>query len=161
MKIYKYYFKMAKGTIEVLCSEKGVFSVRLGSHSASKTKNNILKIKWQKELVSLFNKYVEGKPVDFSKIPLDLDRGTPFQRSVWNAAREIKFGRTLSYGELASKIGNPKASRAVGQAMGRNPVAIIVPCHRVIASDGSLGGFTGGLKWKRALLNLEKININD
>lgn len=82
-------------------------------------------------------------------------RGTEFQRRVWRALREIPYGQTISYGELARRIGNPSASRAVGLANGANPLPIIVPCHRVIGADGSLTGFGGGLPIKRKLLALE------
>jgi methylated-DNA-[protein]-cysteine S-methyltransferase len=82
--------------------------------------------------------------------------GTAFQTQVWAGLRAIPYGRTISYGELARRIGNPAASRAVGLANGRNPIAVIVPCHRVIGADGSLTGFGGGLDRKRALLALEQ-----
>lgn len=82
-------------------------------------------------------------------------RGTVFQECVWNALTKIPYGMTWSYGELAAKIGNPKAQRAVGLANGRNPVPIIVPCHRVIGAGGGLTGFGGGLETKRLLLELE------
>jgi len=82
--------------------------------------------------------------------------GTPFQHEVWNELTRIPYGETISYMELANRIDNPKAVRAVGMANGANPIAIIVPCHRVIGSNGSLTGFGGGLPNKRALLELEK-----
>jgi methylated-DNA-[protein]-cysteine S-methyltransferase len=88
-------------------------------------------------------------------LPLDL-RGTSFQKRVWSELLRIPFGETRSYGELARVVGNPNASRAVGAANGRNPVAIVVPCHRVIGSDGGLVGFGGGLHYKRRLLDLER-----
>lgn len=81
--------------------------------------------------------------------------GSPFQRRVWHALREIPYGQTTSYGELARRIGVPSASRAVGVANGHNPIAVIVPCHRVIGADGSLTGYGGGLERKRLLLDLE------
>ena len=81
--------------------------------------------------------------------------GTAFQRQVWKALRTIPYGKTISYGELAGKIGNPKAVRAVGGANGKNPIPIVIPCHRVIGADGSLTGFGGGLETKVALLALE------
>jgi methylated-DNA-[protein]-cysteine S-methyltransferase len=87
-------------------------------------------------------------------IPVRLD-GTPFQRAVWNELTKIPNGTTISYGELARRVGNPKASRAVGLANGRNPVSIIVPCHRVVGSNGSLTGYGGGIDRKRALLQHE------
>jgi methylated-DNA-[protein]-cysteine S-methyltransferase len=81
--------------------------------------------------------------------------GSPFQRRVWRALQEIPYGQTVSYGELARRIGVPSASRAVGVANGHNPVSVIVPCHRVIGADGSLTGYGGGLERKRLLLDLE------
>ena len=81
--------------------------------------------------------------------------GTAFQQRVWQVLREIPYGGTISYRELARRVENPRAIRAVGQANGRNPLSIIVPCHRVIAADGSLGGYGGGLDRKRVLLALE------
>ncbi len=82
--------------------------------------------------------------------------GTPFQLRVWQALREIPYGETITYGELARRIGKPTASRAVGAANGRNPLPIIVPCHRVIGSNGTLTGFYGGLHLKAGLLELEQ-----
>lgn len=98
--------------------------------------------------------YFSGKRKAFS-INLDL-RGTRFQKSVWEALLAIPFGETRSYGQLAKQLGNPRATRAVGAANGRNPVSIIVPCHRVIGSSGKLTGFAGGLDVKARLLSLEK-----
>lgn len=98
--------------------------------------------------------YFKGRLKEFS-IPLDLD-GSPFQKSVWNTLRKIPYGQTRSYKDIAKKVGRPKAYRAVGTANGKNPLSIIIPCHRVIAADGSLGGYSGGLKMKTKLLKLEK-----
>ncbi|BBY84336.1 methylated-DNA--[protein]-cysteine S-methyltransferase [Mycolicibacterium tokaiense] len=86
--------------------------------------------------------------------------GTPFQRRVWEALRSIPYGETRTYGEIAMQIGSPTAFRAVGLANGHNPIAVIVPCHRVIGANGSLTGFGGGLERKRTLLELEKSNSN-
>ncbi len=91
-----------------------------------------------------------GERRDFD-VPL-APRGTPFQRGVWSALREIPYGTTAGYGELAARLGNPGASRAVGLANGRNPISIVVPCHRVIGANGSLTGYGGGLERKRWLL---------
>jgi O-6-methylguanine DNA methyltransferase len=90
--------------------------------------------------------------------PLDL-AGTDFQKSVWNALRKISFGQTKSYGEIARAVGNPKAVRAVGGACGANPIPVLIPCHRVLAADGKIGGFSGGLDWKRLLLVREGVRI--
>ncbi len=97
--------------------------------------------------------YFAGTLADFD-IPVRL-HGTPFQQAVWNELTKIPNGTTISYGELARRVGNPKASRAVGLANGHNPVSIIVPCHRVIGSNGSLTGYGGGIDRKRALLQHE------
>ena len=97
--------------------------------------------------------YFAGERREFS---LALEpAGTPFQMRVWQALRAIPYGETISYLELARRVESPRAFRAVGQANGHNPISIIVPCHRVIAADGSLGGYGGGLERKRFLLALE------
>jgi methylated-DNA-[protein]-cysteine S-methyltransferase len=98
--------------------------------------------------------YFAGQLTRFS-LPLS-PRGTEFQRQVWAALQEIPYGQTVTYGQLAADLGRPAASRAVGLANGRNPVSIVVPCHRVIGSDGSLTGYGGGLDRKRYLLDLEQ-----
>lgn len=91
--------------------------------------------------------------------PLDVSRGTEFQQSVWRAMLQIKLGQTQSYGEIAAVIGNPKAGRAVGGACGANPIPLLVPCHRVLAANQKIGGFSGGLAWKRKLLEMENIRV--
>lgn len=98
--------------------------------------------------------YFAGERDTFD-LPLD-PRGTPFQLAVWQALRDIPHGRTISYGELARRIGRPAASRAVGAANGANPLAIVVPCHRVIGADGTMTGFGGGIDTKRWLLAFEQ-----
>ena len=106
-----------------------------------------------REAVGQLKDYFAGKRTRFD---LKLaPEGTEFQRQVWKALRTIPYGKTISYGELAGKIGNPKAVRAVGGANGKNPIPIVIPCHRVIGADGSLTGFGGGLETKVALLALE------
>ena len=100
------------------------------------------------------DRLLSGVPTDFAALTLD-PRGTPFQLRVWQELRRIPWGQTISYGELARRVGNPKASRAVGQANAVNPIPLIIPCHRVIAADGSLGGYSSGLDRKRWLLRHE------
>jgi len=85
--------------------------------------------------------------------------GSPFERRVWNALRKVPHGKTVSYGHIAARIGQPKACRAVGLANGKNPIPIVVPCHRVIGADGSLTGYGGGLDTKRWLLELEGVQL--
>jgi methylated-DNA-[protein]-cysteine S-methyltransferase len=104
--------------------------------------------------ISQLGEYFDGRRTSFD-LPL-LMHGTAFERSVWSALREIPYGETTSYGEIARRLGQPSAARAVGLANGRNPISVIVPCHRVIGADGSLTGYGGGLERKRALLELEQ-----
>jgi methylated-DNA-[protein]-cysteine S-methyltransferase len=98
--------------------------------------------------------YFAGVPTDFAALTLD-PRGTPFQIRVWQELRRIPWGHTISYGELARRVGNPMACRAVGQANAVNPIPLIIPCHRVINADGGLGGYSSGLDRKRWLLRHE------
>lgn len=105
------------------------------------------------DVIAQLNEYFEGRRTAFD-LPL-APAGTPFQQRVWAALRAIPFGRTTSYGELAAGIGAPSASRAVGAANGQNPIAIIVPCHRVIGKSGALTGFAGGIERKKFLLEHE------
>lgn len=106
------------------------------------------------ELKRQLDAYFDGALRDFD-LPL-APQGTEFQRSVWRALREIPYGRTISYGTLAQRVGRPRAARAVGAANGRNPLPIVIPCHRVIGSSGRLTGFGGGLDTKQRLLELER-----
>jgi len=104
--------------------------------------------------VTQFEDYFAGRRGGFD-LPLDLQGGTVFQQSVWQALLAVPGGATTSYGALSQRIGKPAAVRAVGAAVGRNPLSIVVPCHRVLGSDGSLTGYAGGLERKGALLSLE------
>jgi O-6-methylguanine DNA methyltransferase len=111
---------------------------------------------WQlgEEAKKQFESYFAGKLTDFD-LPL-CSKGTGFQQKVWQALCEIPFGETRSYGEIATRIGNPKAARAVGMANNRNPISIVVPCHRVVGADKKLVGYAGGLWRKEFLLDLER-----
>jgi len=91
--------------------------------------------------------------------PLDLSAGTVFQQQVWSALQNIAAGKTLTYGEVAEAIGRPNAVRAVGGACGANPIPVLIPCHRVVAAGGKIGGFSGGLDWKRLLLGRENAGL--
>lgn len=109
-------------------------------------------------VIRQLNAYFAGKLQDFE---LTLDpHGTPFQLKVWKRLTEIPYGETISYGELARRIGNPAASRAVGLANGSNPIPIVIPCHRVIGSNGKLTGYGGGLPTKEKLLALERKQLS-
>lgn len=128
----------------------GGFAPRPAGEEWQRRDNDPLLVKAVRELAE----YFRGERRQFD-LPLDLD-GTAFQLRVWRRLLRIPYGTTRSYGELARAVGRPKAARAVGQACGANPVAIVVPCHRVVAAGGALGGYGGGLKLKRRLLDLEK-----
>jgi methylated-DNA-[protein]-cysteine S-methyltransferase len=123
-----------------------------------------LKSEWKQnraafgEVIRQLQAYFRGELKEFD-VPLAME-GTEFQLRVWNELREIPYGETISYAQLAGRIGNPKAARAVGLANGSNPIPIIVPCHRVIGSDGSLTGFGGGLPTKKMLLELESKQLS-
>lgn len=103
------------------------------------------------EAITQLEAYFAGTLRRFT-LPLDLAAGTPFERRVWQATAQIEYGRVRTYGELAALIGNPLGARAVGKALGRNPVPVVVPCHRVIQQGGGLGGFSSGIDLKRKLL---------
>lgn len=137
-----------KGLVAILWEKDSPRRVRLSELHADEQDSVLVETKLQ------LGEYFAGKRKTFS-IPLDM-RGTPFQKDVWTALLAIPFGETRSYGQLAKQLGNPRASRAVGAANGRNPVSIIVPCHRVIGSSGKLTGFAGGLEAKANLLSLER-----
>ena len=111
------------------------------------------------DAVRQLEEYFAGERRDFD-LPLE-PAGTPFQLTVWAALRDIPYAETINYGQLADRVGNPNASRAVGLANGRNPISIVVPCHRVIGANGSLTGYGGGLDRKRTLLELERRTAGD
>ena len=107
-----------------------------------------------REAMAQLREWFAGERTQFA-LPLDLQAGTPFQRSVWDALLAIPRGATTSYAQLARQLGRPQAARAIGAAVGRNPCSIVVPCHRVLGTGGSLTGYAGGLARKTALLQLE------
>jgi methylated-DNA-[protein]-cysteine S-methyltransferase len=145
------------GRLKLVASEKGLVAVLWQNDRPERVPlTELAEVPKQKVLVETerqLNEYFAGKRREFS-LPLDM-RGTRFQRDVWEALLAIPFGETRSYGELAKKLGNPTASRAVGAANGRNPISIVVPCHRVIGASGKLTGFAGGLDVKARLLDIE------
>lgn len=146
------------GKLKLVASDKGLAAIlwendkprRVPLEEMSEDENHPILLEAEQQL----EEYFTGKRNTFS-VALDT-RGTRFQKSVWQALRAIPFGETRSYGQLATQLGNPRASRAVGAANGKNPVSIIVPCHRVIGSTGKLTGFAGGLERKAHLLALEE-----
>ena len=145
------------GKLKLVASDKGLVAIlwendnprRVLLKDMAVNESHPILLETQRQL----GEYFASERSTFS-VALDT-RGTHFQKSVWDALLRIPFGETRSYGQLAKQLGNPRASRAVGAANGRNPVSIIVPCHRVIGSSGKLTGFAGGLERKTCLLNLE------
>ncbi|MCH7978214.1 MAG: methylated-DNA--[protein]-cysteine S-methyltransferase [Acidobacteria bacterium] len=182
--LYWETFDSPLGKITVCCSSQGLRDLSLGSRqklrgrrngshhlNVSPGVNGSPEVQWlrahqnnkekgarlARRAVAELNEYVAGRRKRFT-VPLDL-QGTPFQLKVWRALLRIPYGKTRSYQQIARAVGNSRASRAVGMANHCNPVAIIVPCHRVIASDGSLGGYAGGLKRKTQILRLERAGL--
>ena len=142
-------------------TRKGLFSVTLGQDGLQ----GLLKYakRWYSEAQivptvvdasSQLEEYFDGSRQEFD-LPLDF-QGTDFQIEVWKALLSIPYGQTKTYGEIAGLVGRPKSTRAVGQACGANPIPIVTPCHRVLRSDGGLGGYGSGLNWKEWLLDHEK-----
>lgn len=116
--------------------------------------------KQQKITLRWLKAYLGGKSSEELPTPsLDLSVGTAFQQNIWKAMLRIPYGKTRSYGEIAQSIKNPKAVRAVGGACGANPIPLIIPCHRVLAANQKIGGFSSGLNWKKRLLKLEGIEL--
>jgi methylated-DNA-[protein]-cysteine S-methyltransferase len=146
------------GKLRLIASDKGLVAIDVRN---VKTSNDQVKNAAAQKILSATKKQLEqyfaGKRTAFD-IPLDLV-GTDFQQLAWRALCRIPFGKTISYGDQAKNIKKPKAFRAVGSANGKNPIPIIVPCHRVVAGDGSLGGYSLGLKMKKQLLALEGVSV--
>ena len=155
-------FDTDMGWVGILASAKGLLATTLPQRSVEKAHqllgNRLSQANWSPELfadlMERFKVYFRGKKVVFPD-ELDFLAATPFHRKVWETTRLIPYGETRSYLWVAKQMRRPRAARAVGQALGKNPLAIIVPCHRVIASDGGLCGFGGGLQLKQHLLHLE------
>lgn len=159
-------FQTCAGWMEIAFSSRGLTAVILPLSDSDRIEEHFSYKKCRlpvpdarlADIRGRFEAYFSGRPVDFPD-EVDLSAHTPFQQKVWQALRMIPRGQTRSYQWVANTIGMPSAARAVGQAVGRNPLPIVIPCHRVIAADGGIGGFTGGLVLKRRLLMLEGITI--
>ncbi|MEI9810238.1 MAG: methylated-DNA--[protein]-cysteine S-methyltransferase [Bacteroidota bacterium] len=155
---YSYkFFNSPVGRLTLIASEKGLAAIlwenddpnRVHAKAVLEDNNDPVLLETERQL----QEYFEGNRDSFS-LPLDLE-GTTFQKQVWEALSTIPYGETRNYTQIAKQIGNPKAVRAVGAANGRNPISIILPCHRVIGASGSLTGFAGGLETKARLLSME------
>jgi methylated-DNA-[protein]-cysteine S-methyltransferase len=162
-------FDTTIGTCGVAWNERGVTRLRLPESDRGTTERKLSARAAKAEkappdidrLIADIQSYMTGRSTDFSAVALDLTRAGAFERDVYAAARRIPFGRTMSYGELAQQIGTPDAAREVGQALARNPIPIIVPCHRILAKGHRIGGFSapGGVFTKQQLLALEGVHV--
>lgn len=140
-------YRSPAGALTLKGTETAVESIKFGSHGKSNP-NPLLE-----EAAQQLEEYFQGERKKLT-FPIKIS-GTEFQKKVWNALARVPFGKTVSYRELAEKVGSPKASRAIGNAMAKNNHPLIIPCHRVVTSSGKMGGFGGGIRWKRELLELE------
>jgi len=152
------------GPVWILATRSGLRGLGLGEREAPSEREarviGILYVKrprWTDPARRALEKYFAGeeKPI-LDPLVLDLAVGSRFERRVWEVTRRVPYGSLVSYGTLARRLGLPGGARAVGNALGRNPVPIVVPCHRVIHGDQSIGGFSSGLRWKRFLLEVER-----
>jgi len=158
-------FDHAKGPVYGWFSAKGLYRIELPHADHGAARRSVLHSSANDARVGALNaaldRYFAGIREGFESVPLDFDSGTAFQREVWEAARGFAWGTSATYGELAQKLNKPKsAARAVGRALGQNPIAILVPCHRFLGADGSLHGFAAGLEWKRELLRIEGVLLH-
>lgn len=144
------YFKSPIGIIKI-SYEENIKKIELVDEISGKASNDKILLLFKNQILE----YLAGERKSFDHLELLNPEGTDFQKSVWQALLKIPYGKTSTYKELANEIGKPKAMRAVGTAVGKNPFLIIVPCHRVIKSDGNLGGFAYGSEVKRKLLKIE------
>ena len=161
--MYNYYTKQTSQGLITITEQKGfITSLNFGNYKA-KNFAHVLPVKnFLSDTISQaffqLEEYFEGKRQEFN-LPLN-PKGTPFQQKVWSALLTISYGETRSYKDIATQIGKPNAQRAVGMANHENPIPIFIPCHRVISSDGTLGGYSEGLDIKTKLLNIEsKYNL--
>ena len=150
-----YYRSNAVGWLELRFSEQGLQTLSYvpQPREVAPSKSPMAKL-----LIAELDRYFNGETTTFS-VPLDPESGTAFQRKVWEQLSKIPYGQTRSYAEIAASVGNPLAARAVGSANKNNPIAIVVPCHRVIKADGTLGGYNSGPGVKKILLELEGIRL--
>lgn len=152
--IYGEIYRSPVGPLTVLSGEKGVLAVKFGEDEYIKTRGQFNEIsRWA---VKELKEYFLGERKKFT-VPW-VAEGTEFQKRVWKILSRIPYGETRTYKEIAEEAGNSQASRAVGMANNKNPIPIIIPCHRVIGSDGKLTGYAGGLEIKKFLLDLERGN---
>ena len=156
-RIYGEIYESPVGALTILAEKKGIRAIKFGEDEEVKSTGKASEM--TRRAVKELEEYFQGKRKEFT-VPC-VPEGTDFQKRVWEALTRIPYGVTRTYKEIAVEAGNPKASRAVGMANNKNPVPIIIPCHRVIGSDGKLTGYAGGLGVKEFLLNLERGNCDE
>ncbi|MBI4364711.1 MAG: methylated-DNA--[protein]-cysteine S-methyltransferase [Candidatus Latescibacteria bacterium] len=150
------------GSVWILATQAGLRGVGLGDREAPSARearalgiHYVNRPRWTDGARRALEDYFAGREPALD-LRLDLAEGTPFERRVWDATRRVRYGSVISYGALAARIDMPGAARATGNALGKNPAPIVIPCHRVIQGDLTIGGFSSGLGWKRYLLELER-----
>jgi len=149
-----YYYQSPVGCLKLTATNETLTGLQFVKENSCECESKVPSHPVIGQVCNQLDEYFAGKRKGF-ELPLNL-AGTPFQQRVWSELLQISYGKTISYAQLAQSAGNPKACRAVGSANGKNPVAIIVPCHRVINADGKLGGYAYGLEVKKRLLDLEQ-----
>jgi methylated-DNA-[protein]-cysteine S-methyltransferase len=167
MKIFRSIFETSLGWCGLVGKERGLLELILPKFNRTRIYNYIISRygtsdpgdKYFEDLIIRLIDYFQGNDVSLN-FPLELSGFTSFQKKVWKATRKIPYGEIRTYGWIGKKIKSPLAFRAVGQALGKNPFPILVPCHRVIRNNGKIGGFSGGIDLKKSLLNLEGIKLD-
>lgn len=168
-KIYYDYYQSPVGRLLLLAQAEGLIYIEFEQEQKTTSLHNFQKVEPTSGHVfeifckthEILDRYFAGEKLNFSQLDFLHFVGTDFQKSVWKILRDIPYGKTTTYSEIATKLGKPNAMRAVGGAVGRNPISVLVPCHRVLGKNQSLTGFGGGLPNKRFLLELEGIDYKD
>lgn len=167
--VYYDYYTSPVGRLLLLVREEKLIYIEFEQEQRTTSLANFLSIEEAdeatqavfKKTMAILARYFAGEVLEFRQLDFLAPEGTPFQQAVWQILRDIPYGTTISYAEIAQKLGKPSAMRAVGGAVGRNPISILIPCHRVLGKGLSLTGFGGGLPNKRFLLQLENIAYKD
>ncbi|MFH1421483.1 MAG: methylated-DNA--[protein]-cysteine S-methyltransferase [Planctomycetota bacterium] len=163
MIVYYSFFDTSIGTFYCASTKRGLCALSLSPKSENDFIDHLKKYtrsecerdnSLARGLIKLVNRYLSGTP-PFWSFPLDISFGTKFQQKVWLAVQKVGYGKTATYSKIAEMIGTPRSARAVGQALKKNPIVIIIPCHRILGKDDSLTGFACGLDMKKKLLDIE------
>lgn len=149
------------GWIDIIAAENRIFRASFAQEAPDSAPTFSSNIPVLIRTIKLLDLYFAGGPIDFAEVPVQLAASTDFQQQVWSAVRQVPYGEVRTYQWIADRIGRPKSVRAVGNAVGANPVSILTPCHRIIRNDGTLGGYGGGLERKRQLLALEGYPVEE